>query len=121
MLKKLKGSLTLRIFLITSAFMLAACAITYGAIAYLTPISYTSLLTDELESQSITLVHNLSQGTASESEDILQEFARQTGADMRLIDEAGEEKEANDHCCNNRSATTCCIRCYIWCCYVYEL
>ena len=90
MLKKLKGSLTLRIFLITSAFMLAACAITYGAIAYLTPISYTSLLTDELESQSITLVHNLSQGTASESEDILQEFARQTGADMRLIDEAGE-------------------------------
>ena len=89
MLTKLKGSLTLRIFLITSALVVAACGVTYGAIAYLTPLSYTSLLEEELNRESAALLARLSQSTADECETLLMEFARKTGADMRLTDAYG--------------------------------
>ena len=35
---RIKHSLTLRIFLMTCGLMIAVCAATYGAIAYLTPL-----------------------------------------------------------------------------------
>ena len=89
MWKRLSHSLTLRIFLITSALLLAACGVTYAAIAYLTPISYTSLLEDELRRASEALVDSLSEGTAEDSEALLRSFARETGADMRLVDADG--------------------------------
>lgn len=38
---RIKHSLTLRIFLMTCGLMIAVCAATYGAIAYLTPLTYT--------------------------------------------------------------------------------
>lgn len=59
MLTRLKSSLTLRIFLLTFGFIMLACAITYGAIAYLTPISYTALLEEELDGQAAALVADL--------------------------------------------------------------
>ena len=40
---RIKHSLTLRIFLMTCGLMIAVCAATYGAIAYLTPLTYTSI------------------------------------------------------------------------------
>ena len=40
---RIKHSLTLRIFLMTCGLMIAVCAATYGAIAYLTPLTYTTL------------------------------------------------------------------------------
>ena len=84
MWKRLSRSLTTRIFLITSALLLAACGVTYAAIAYLTPISYTSLLEDELRRAGAELDKTLSEGTAEQSEAVLRSFARRTGADMRL-------------------------------------
>lgn len=87
MWKKLKSSLTLRIFLITSAFMLVICLITYGAIAYLTPISYTAILADELKIESEALVGRLEQVTVEDCISILEDFTRQIDADMRLTDE----------------------------------
>ena len=89
MWKRLSRSLTIKIFLITSALLLAACGVTYAAIAYLTPISYTSLLEDELRQESAELVKTLSEGTAEQSEAVLRGFARRTGADMRLETEDG--------------------------------
>lgn len=86
---RLKSSLTLRIFWITCLLLIAACGITYGAIAYLTPISYTSLLADELSRESAALMERLSGRTKAECTALLQDFARQTGADMRLVDEYG--------------------------------
>ena len=88
-LTRLKSSLTLRIFWITCLLLIAACGITYGAIAYLTPISYTSLLADELSRESAALMERLSGRTKAECTALLQDFARQTGADMRLVDEYG--------------------------------
>lgn len=89
MWKKLKSSLTLRIFLITTAFMLAICLITYGAIAYLTPISYTAILDDERKSESEALVRRLEAVAAEDCISILQDFTRQIDADMRLTDGNG--------------------------------
>ncbi len=86
---RLKSSLTLRIFLITSALLMAACVVTYGAIAYLTPISYTALLEEELNRETDALLIRLSEINVDESAGILEEFARKTGADMRLTDEYG--------------------------------
>ena len=51
-MKKYKCSLTLRVFWLTFAFSVLACAITYGAIAGLTPLSYTALLKEELDAQA---------------------------------------------------------------------
>ncbi|MEG0492250.1 MAG: HAMP domain-containing sensor histidine kinase [Clostridia bacterium] len=90
MLTRLKSSLTLRIFLMTSVLLIAACVVTYGAIAYLTPISYTSLLSDELNRETDALLARLSESNTSECETVLQDFARKTGADMRLTDEYGQ-------------------------------
>lgn len=88
-MKRIRGSLTLRIFLITAALMLAACAATYAAIACLTPISYTSLLRDELQAEAEALAGRLqsraSDGCAAE----LEAFARQTGAQLRVVTQGG--------------------------------
>ena len=81
---RLKTSLTLRIFCITSALLIAACGITYGAVIYLTPISYTSLLADELSRETDTLIARLGEAKPDECEKLLIDFVRQTGADMRL-------------------------------------
>ena len=86
---RLKSSLTLRIFLITSALLMAACVVTYGAIAYLTPISYTALLEEELNRETDALLIQLCETNADESTGILEQFARKTGANIRLMDEYG--------------------------------
>lgn len=89
MLTRLKSSLTLRIFLLTFGFIMLACAITYGAIAYLTPISYTALLEEELDGQAAALVADLEKTTAAECREILERFAREKNAGLRLTDSAG--------------------------------
>ena len=66
-----------------------ACAITYGAIAYLTPISYTALLEEELDGQAAALVAGLEKTTAAECREILERFAREKNAGLRLTDSAG--------------------------------
>ena len=86
MWRRFSGSLTLRIFLITTALLMAACALTYGAIAYLTPISYTTLLEDELQRETGALMAQLEAATAEDGETILWNFTRRTGADAMLLD-----------------------------------
>lgn len=82
-------SLTLRIFLITSALLIAACAITYAAIAYLTPITYTSILADELREKSEALILSLSKGGPGDGETLLSNFSLETGADILVLDGEG--------------------------------
>lgn len=89
MWKRLSSSLTLRIFLITTALLLAVSAVTYGAIAYLTPMTYTSMLEDELISQSGALVDRLAETTPDGSGALIEEFIRQTGAEVTLVDAQG--------------------------------
>ncbi len=88
-MKKFRISLTARIFLMTSALMMAACAITYAAIAYLTPITYTAILADELDGKSWSLIEALEKVAPSQSRQLLDDFTRNTGASLTAWDERG--------------------------------
>ena len=87
---RIKGSLTLRIFLVTCLLLMAACLATYGAIAYLTPISYTSLLEDELRRETGALLAQLEQSDAGQCQAVLTAFFHKTGAEIQVIDQWGQ-------------------------------
>ncbi len=87
---RFRSSLTLRIFTMTAALLIAICLISCGAIAYLTPISYSALLESELEQQTDVLIDQLSAALPRDYDGILAEFERQTGAETCLIDERGD-------------------------------
>ena len=57
--KKIRESLTVRIFLITALILLGAGAITFGLIAWATPSTYTAVINDDLTKQVNTLVEKL--------------------------------------------------------------
>ena len=86
---RIKHSLTLRIFLMTCGLMIAVCAATYGAIAYLTPLTYTSILQEELGQKTEALLTALSGREPSACDELLSTFCRETGAALRLSDEYG--------------------------------
>lgn len=86
---RIKRSLTLRIFLMTCGLMIAVCAATYGAIAYLTPLTYTSILQEELDQKTEALLTALSEREPSACDELLSAFCRETGATLRLSDEYG--------------------------------
>ena len=47
--RKLTESLTARIFLLTFLILLSAGAVTFGIVAWATPITYTSVVNDDLQ------------------------------------------------------------------------
>ena len=57
--RKLTESLTARVFLLTAAMLLLAGAITFGLIAWATPITYTALVNYDLAQQVYALVQQL--------------------------------------------------------------
>lgn len=86
---KIKGSLTLRIFLITCLILLAACAVTYGIIALATPITYTSIVTSHFKQQAATLPAQLEQTTLEDSGPVIDKFILDTGANVMIVGEDG--------------------------------
>ena len=86
---RIKHSLTLRIFLMTCGLMIAVCAATYGAIAYLTPLTYTSILEEELDQKTEALLTALSGREPSACDELVSTFCRETGAALRLTDAYG--------------------------------
>lgn len=90
MSKSFRASLTLRIFLLTSALLIAVSAVTYGLIAYLTPLSYTAILEGDLRERVEALVEQLEAVTPEESGALLSDFVRETGADIRVTDGTGK-------------------------------
>lgn len=87
--RRSRGSLTLRSFLLTFGLTALACAVTYAAIACLTPISYSSLLEEELMNRSASLAA-LEGRAAADCVPVLEAFARDTGAYLRLTGSSGE-------------------------------
>ena len=88
--KKLGESLTARIFLITVLILLCAGAVTFGLIALATPITYTSVINDDLTRQVDVLLEQLSGTTLDDSGDIFDEFIRTSGADVMLVGPDGQ-------------------------------
>ena len=86
---KVRGSLTVRIFLITALILAATCGVTYGFLAWATPISYFSVVSDELDDRTASLIANLEQTTLEESGPLLDAFMVQTGSTVLVHDESG--------------------------------
>lgn len=83
--EKLRASLTIRIFLITALILAAACGVTYGFIAWATPITYTSILTSELNQQAQALAEELQGTTVDTYEQTITSFERKTGTIVDIL------------------------------------
>ena len=88
--KKIRESLTARIFLMTFALLLGAGAITFGCIAWATPITYTAVISSAIEEQMNELVDRLAQTEREDCGPLLDAFIRTTGASAALLGPDGE-------------------------------
>lgn len=89
-LKRIKENLFLRIFLITSLILLAASVITFGIIAWATPITYISISTERFMQQAAELPPLLEQVSLEECGPVLDQFIMDTGAGVTILNEQGE-------------------------------
>ena len=93
--RKLRESLTARIFGITAAMLLAAGAVTFALIAWATPLTYTAVVTDDLQREVDRLVDQLSQANFEDCGPILDEFFLDAHADALLVGADGRIADVN--------------------------
>lgn len=86
---RLGKSLTARIFLITALMLFSASAVTFGLIAWATPITYTAVLSDDLARQTELLVQKLEQTPFNSCGPLFRDFLRASGAQVILTDPHG--------------------------------
>ena len=89
MITKLKNSLTTKIFLVTCLLLTAVCALTYGLIAQLMPLTYTVDQERLLAAQAERLVKQLEEYTLADCEPLLSQFTFQYGVPVSIQDSAG--------------------------------
>lgn len=89
--KKLRESLSARIFLLTLVILLAASGTTFGLIAWATPITYVSVISDALDAQAKTLVGELDQHSDYDTMmSLAADFAARTGAAVTILSPEGD-------------------------------
>lgn len=89
--EKVRRSLTIRIFLITALILFTACGVTYLFIAWATPITYQSIVTDALSEKVYELADRLQSTTLKESGPLFDNFLIDTGAGVTVTDGSGKE------------------------------
>ena len=82
--KKIRKSLTARIFLITVLVLLGAGTITFGLIAWATPSSYRAVIDADLTRQVQALTETLQAVPLADCGPALEDFVREAGADVTL-------------------------------------
>lgn len=82
--KKIRKSLTARIFLITVLVLLGAGTITFGLIAWATPSSYRAVIGADLTRQVQALTKTLQDVPLADCGPALEDFVREAGADVTL-------------------------------------
>ena len=87
--KKLRESLTARIFLMTALMLLCAGAVTFGLIAWATPLTYTAIVNRDLVRQTDGLAARLADVGVNDCGAVLDDFIRSSGADAFLLDAGG--------------------------------
>ena len=87
--RKLAESLTARIFLITALILLCAGTVTFGMIAWATPLTYTSVFNDDLARQVDDFAATLADTNLEDCGPLLDGFIRSSGADAALLDPDG--------------------------------
>ena len=88
--KKLAESLTTRIFLLTFLILLGAGAVTFGLIAWISPMTYTAVVNDDLTRQVDALVEKLAASSPDKCGPLLDEFLRDSGANAVLTGPDGQ-------------------------------
>ena len=82
--KKIRKSLTARIFLITVLVLLGAGTITFGLIAWATPSSYRAVIDADLTRKVQALTETLQDVPLADCGPVLEDFVREAGADVTL-------------------------------------
>ena len=82
--KKIRKSLTARIFLITVLVLLGAGTITFGLIAWATPSSYRAVIGADLTRKVQALTETLQDVPLANCGPALEDFVREAGADVTL-------------------------------------
>ncbi|MDO5424531.1 MAG: HAMP domain-containing sensor histidine kinase [Eubacteriales bacterium] len=81
MIKNIRRSLTIKIFLITALLLSLTSALTYGFVAWFMPISYTTSLNQQIEERAEKLVQELETYTAEDDyNQLLSEFGDKNNA-----------------------------------------
>ncbi len=88
--KKIRKSLTARIFLITVLVLLGAGTITFGLIAWATPSSYRAVIDADLTRRVQALTETLQAVPLADCGPALEDFVREAGADVTLAAPDGE-------------------------------
>lgn len=88
--KKIRESMTARIFLITALILLGAGTITFGLIAWATPSTYTTVVNDDLTEQVEILVKELADTTLEDCGPVMDAFFRSSGAYAMLLESNGQ-------------------------------
>ncbi len=89
LLNRIRKSLTVKIFFITTLILLAAGAVTFGLLAIVTPNSYAVVINDELAEQVDELAKKFATVSPDDSGSLLDEFIRETGAEANISDAEG--------------------------------
>ena len=87
--KKFRESLTVRIFLITALILFSAAAVTFGLIAWATPVTYTAVMSSDLARRADELVKKLAETDFDQCGPLLDEFFRFYSVDVLLTDSKG--------------------------------
>lgn len=87
--KKLRESLSARIFCLTFLLFLGACGLTFGLVAWAAPLSYTAVANSELQQKTDALAETLSQTSLDGCAPVLDDFIRSAGAEVVLLDAEG--------------------------------
>ena len=88
--RNIRESLTARIFLLTLLLLLGAGGLTFGLIAWATPITYVSVVGDRLQVQVSELTDRLALTKLADAGPILDVFVRESGAAVSLAGPDGE-------------------------------
>ena len=87
MIKKIRASLNARIFFITASMLAAACMFTYGFIAWVTPITYTTIESDKIAEKTDKLINDLENVKIEDGGEIIDKFIVENGCDVAVYDE----------------------------------
>ena len=88
--RKISESLTVRIFLITAWVLLGAGGVTFGLVALAAPVTYTTVINDDLTRQVDDLLGDLARSSFEDCGPLLDAFIRTTGASAALLGPDGE-------------------------------
>ena len=86
----IRTSLTARIFLMTIVILLISSSVTYLFLAWATPISYRSIIADNLNEKVDRLISDLAETTFEESGPLISRFEKENNAEIRITAGDGE-------------------------------